>query len=345
VNIIDFNHSHSLQAYWQLAGAAVQAEALTLALELDLFSALEQPLDVPTLAARLQLAPDNTGHWLELLWSMALLQRIDGPHGSRYGLSEISRRYWLPGPNGCVDAWHFRVKALRQSGASLRQRVVGEPAMAPAKPAGSGQDWAAAAASHIAQEQRAISVPAVLALLQILPGVQRAERVLDLGGGPGLVAQALVRQYPGLHATVFDWPPTAAVAGQLAADAGLQERIAILGGDLSQDTFGEGYDVIWCSSVLHFVPDCLDLLRRVHDALRPGGLFISAHAERSGQPGMNVRVMPYYLSMLMAGRFVPRAGELAGLLVQAGFASVELGGECDFPMAPLTVWLARKGEQ
>ena len=93
------------------------------------------------------------------------------------------------------------------------------------------------------------------------------------------------------------------------------------------------------------MPDCLDLLRRVHDALRPGGLFISAHAERSGQPGMNVRVMPYYLSMLMAGRFVPRAGELAGLLVQAGFASVELGGECDFPMAPLTVWLARKGEQ
>ncbi|EPL15501.1 hypothetical protein CF161_02656, partial [Pseudomonas sp. CF161] len=90
MNIIDFNHSHPLQAYWQLAGAAVQADALTLALELDLFSALEQPLDVPTLAARLQLAPDNTGHWLELLWSMALLQRIDGPHGSRYGLSDTT---------------------------------------------------------------------------------------------------------------------------------------------------------------------------------------------------------------------------------------------------------------
>ena len=59
-----------------------------------------------------------------------------------------------------------------------------------------------------------------------------------------------------------DRRPADNVAGQLAADAGLQERIAILGGDLSQDTFGEGYDVIWCSSVLHFVPDCLDLLRR-----------------------------------------------------------------------------------
>ncbi|WP_342032639.1 methyltransferase [Pseudomonas sp. TH05] len=148
---------------------------------------------------------------------------------------------------------------------------------------------------------------------------------------------------PALHATVFDWPPTAAVARQLVAEAGLQERVTTMGGDLSRDSFGEGYDVIWCSSVVHFVPDCLDLLRRVLGALRPGGLFISAHAERSAQPGMNARVMPYYLPMLMAGRFVPRAGEMAGLLAEAGFASVEHAGECDFPMAPLTVLLARKG--
>ena len=41
---------HALQPYWNLAGAAVGAEALRLALELDLFDNLEASADADTVA-------------------------------------------------------------------------------------------------------------------------------------------------------------------------------------------------------------------------------------------------------------------------------------------------------
>ncbi|GAB7528375.1 class I SAM-dependent methyltransferase [Pseudomonas sp. 3A(2025)] len=334
----DFTHRHPLQGYWQLAGATVQADALSLALELGVFQALREPLATAILAERLVLHPANTGYLLELLWSMGLLQRTGGDEGYRYGLSDLSRQYFLPGPDSCIEAWHYRVKALRQAGAGLRARVLGD-ALPP--PTHEAQAWAAAV-KHIAQEQRAISVPAVLQRLSLIPEVQQARRLLDLGGGPGLVAQALVTHNPHLHATLFDWPVTLEVARELIIEAGLAARIDTLGGDLASDSIGAGYDLIWCSSVLHFVPDPLDVLRRVHAALEPGGLFICAHAERSEHPAVNAGVLTYYLPMLLAGRFVGQSGQLSALLTQAGFTRVEHMGECDFPMAPVTVLLARK---
>ncbi len=77
---------------------------------------------------------------------------------------------------------------------------------------GNAEGWAAAARAQIGQEQRAVSVPAALNLLQQVPEAGAMRRMLDLGGGPGWIALALLRQQPALQASVFDWPE--AVSGR-----------------------------------------------------------------------------------------------------------------------------------
>ena len=97
----------------------------------------------------------------------------------------------------------------------------------------------------------------------------------DIGVGPARHGRGRRPQCPRLfrqqaehadmHGCVFDWPETVAVAAANIAHAQLSHRLEILGGD---------YDLIWCSSVLHFVPDMTAALRKIHAALTPGGVFV-----------------------------------------------------------------------
>lgn len=334
---------HQLQPYWDLAASGIRAEALRLALEAGVFIRLQQPLTGRELAERLGWVRVNTEYLLELLWSMALLQRQRHPHCPefRYCVNALSRRYWCEGEFRCTESWLFRHQALRQTAAGLESHLCSPP---PARtpPLASGQDWARAARRQLAQEQRTVSAPAAITLSSAIPEFATARTLLDLGGGPGLIAIALALHHAQLGITLFEWPETAAVARENIAAAGLQQRIGTRGGDLNQAALGQDYDIIWGSSVLHFATDPLQLLRRVHDALAPGGVFISLHAERSPQAETDARVLPYYLPLLLAGRFVPTAGELEALLHQAGFDTVTQAGHHEFALVPLNVLLARK---
>jgi SAM-dependent methyltransferase len=104
----------------------------------------------------------------------------------------------------------------------------------------------------------------------------RARSLLDLGGGAGSYAFALIRKTPGLHATVFDRPAAVKVALAEAKEAGLEERIGVIGGDLFTHDYGGPYDVIFYSNVIHIYgpKDNLQILKKVKRALRPGGRLI-----------------------------------------------------------------------
>lgn len=339
--------SHALQPLWDLAAAQVQAEALVLALESGALDRLATPQTPAELAQAQGWNEANTSHWLELLWSMGLLRR--GQHEPvSYLLATDALRYLhSASPESCGAAWLFRLRSLRHSATLLRGLVEHGPAgdgsacSAPLA-TGNAEGWAAAARAQIGQEQRAVSVPAALNLLQQVPEAGAARRMLDLGGGPGWIALALLRRQPALQASVFDWPEAVAVAADNARQSRLSDRFTALGGNLATDGIGSGYDLVWCSSVLHFVPDAAAVVAKVFDALAPGGVFVCAHAEVDETPEAALRTLPYYLPMRLLGRSVTRRGELQALLAQAGFERIERIESREFPMAPLAVLIARK---
>lgn len=104
---------------------------------------------------------------------------------------------------------------------------------------------------------------------------RQAARLLDLGGGAGSYSIALARRYPTLQGLIID--QSVAVARRLIRQQGLTNRLRVRKGDLFTLPLATGFDVALLSNVLHDFDekDNVRLLRRVYDALRPGGkLFI-----------------------------------------------------------------------
>ncbi|WP_447577951.1 methyltransferase [Achromobacter kerstersii] len=334
--------SHPMQRYWDLTAAPIQAAALDTALELGLLDRLTEPASAADVAHALALRPAQTAHLLDMLWSLDLLHRIDGDP-VQYLCQPEARKHFCPGqPDYCGDAWRYRRRALthfsEQMGDQLR--ADGPPIEPYVQTNATG--WAQAARVQIAQEQRAIAVAAAGHAMACVPGAAHARRILDLGGGPGLIGISLVQRWPDATGVVFDWPETAAVAQENINAAGLSERMTVIGGDLAADPIGQGYDLIWCSSVLHFLPDAPAALRKMHDALAPGGQLVMVHAEVPADAHAAARVLPYYLPMMLLGRRVTRAGELHQALVDSGFTDVRGFDSDRFPMAPVHVLTASK---
>ena len=343
MNDINLASPHPLQPYWDLTLAAVRADALRIALEWKLFNLLQVPTSALAIARQLQLDPANTGYWLEALWSMELLERDDHqpPH---YRNTAVASDYLrADAADYCGDAWAFRLRGLRHFGSQLGEQVrTGQLSGQAPNLATTIDNWTMAARLQIAQEQRAVTVEVALRLMAQVPEFPAARRMLDLGGGPGLVAIALARDNPMLTGEVFDFAQTVNVAADNIRRAGLEQRLDVRGGDLASDPIGEGYDLIWCSSVLHFVPDMAAALAKIHAALRPGGVLVSAHAEIPADPELARRVMPYYLSMQMLGRQVTHVGGMSEALQQAGFVNIDSYPEVAFAMTPVSVLVARR---
>lgn len=340
---MNFHTAHDLQPFWTLAAAPMQTRALEQALKLGLFERLQPPASAAAVAAQLQLDPTATSVWLDLLWSMELLSRqsaFDAPATPRYAASPLALRHFVAGSaQNCAQAWLYRAQFLERFAGQwetlLRQ---GFDPQGAAAPQGS---WAQAARVQIGQEQRVVTVPAVLRLIDTL-ALPATGRLLDLGGGPGHVGIALAQRLPGWQGVLCDQPETAEVAQENILAAGLAGRLQALGCDLNTDSIGGGYDLIWCSAVLHFMRDPQALVQKACAALNPGGLLLLAHAEQVDDPAVAARVLPFYGTLAVRGNHLPRPGGIARMMAEAGLIDIQSLGRVDFPMAPVWVHVGRR---
>ncbi|WP_288392424.1 class I SAM-dependent methyltransferase [uncultured Herbaspirillum sp.] len=332
--------AHPLQSCWDLALSSVKAQALETAIRTGLLAVMETPSSAEALAARLALHPASAQQLLDLLWSMGVVVRTDdAPNGDMptYMLAPGLTSFLLrDGEHYYADALVHRLQSLRQQLPSLTEWLkLGAAAAAPPD----GAAWAEAAQGKLAQEQVAVTVDVALACVKRLSGLAEQGRFLDLGGGPGKVGLALARHLPSWHGVTFDLPAATAVARHNVEQAGLADRLRCRGGDLLRDDIGTGYDLIWCSSVLHFVPELDTAVDRIRDALAPGGHFLSVHAELPADRDGLGAVLPYYLPLIMRGHQVWKRGTLARVVRERGLEvldDVVLQG-CPLTPAPLVI--------
>ncbi|MGI8626079.1 MAG: methyltransferase [Geodermatophilaceae bacterium] len=164
------------------------------------------------------------------------------------------------------------------------------------------------------------------ALAVALDGTAGAGRVLDVGGGSGIYACALLDRMPDMRAAVFECPPVDQAARQLLADRGYADRVDVIAGDMFTDPLPEGYDLHLFSHVLHDwgQEHVRHLIASSFAALPPGGWLVDHDAHIDGRKTGPRSVAEYSVLLMHStpGKCWSVA-ELGDMLQEAGFSVVD----------------------
>lgn len=238
------------------------AAVLDAAAETGVLSALAEAATTPeVLAAELELLPRPLGFLLEALRFMGIV--VDAPGGA-FELADEFRAALHPGPDSAVHGLRaFNRLAPAWAGLASKLRT------------GAPREDGAGVTETLQCGMAARGRDAALATARAAPP-PRTGRLVDLGGGMGALTRAYLEAWPDLTATLVDRPKILGLAGQYLGEHGLSARVELLDADFTQSDFGSGYVLALLSNVLHLYDEstCRRLLRRVHEALAPGGRCI-----------------------------------------------------------------------
>ena len=151
-------------------------------------------------------------------------------------------------------------------------------------------------------------------------------RLLDVAGGSGIYACAMVARHPALTATVLEKPPVDRVARQVIEQRGFAGRVSVVGGDMMNADWPAGFDAHLISNVLHDWDEPLveQLLVKSYRALAPGGQLIIHDAHLNEEKSGPLPVAKYSALLMHSTQGKCYSlGELRRYLTAAGFDQMQ----------------------
>ncbi len=303
--------------------AGRRSAALAVAVRTGLFETVEElgEASVADVRARHGWKERPTRSLLIALSAAGLLTRTR----DRFALTESARAYALRGRPGSLAALidleiehfltpHHLLTALESDDAS----VYGGDDPWESHEADPAQARAFTEAMHAVSGRPAAGFAARARLAE-------GARLLDVGGGSGALSIALAAARSDVRCTVFDLAVVCGVADEKIREAGLEDRVTTLAGDMFAPRWPTGHDAVLLSQILHdwSFDTGRELLRRAFDALTPGGSVLIHEKlvdDERDAPLANALV---HLDMLVWTKGQQyRFGELRDLLVQVGFDDV-----------------------
>ena len=247
--------------------------ALNAALELGLFWLLaDEPMDTTGIAQALEIPTNRCQYWLQLLSSTGLIER--GSEG--YVPSATARTAILDAYS--QETWAFlageardRFPAVQDLALHIRdaRSVWAIQGLTP-------PDYFARIsqsperARNFTRMLYEIHLPLAEQVAKVLD-MSGVDRLMDLGGGSGVVSLALLRRYPHLAAVVVDIPNVCAAGREIAAENSMEDRITYLTADYVRDELPSGFGlVLVCDSG----PYDKALFLKIRGALNPGGRLV-----------------------------------------------------------------------
>ena len=228
-----------LASIWQ------KSKVLFTAIELNVFFYLSDFISSETLASRLNLSPRHIDRLLKALASMGLLEK----KGNLFKNSVLAEKFLNPESEGYLKNlrhgahvyhyWNFLPLVVKK----------GVPAVdLPEVP--KVDNWVEdfISAMDFYSEEKS---PYLSGLLKLKEG----EKFLDLGGGSGALAVEVAKRFPRASVYVFDLPNVIELAKRFVSEKGDFDNIFFLTGDYLKDDFGDKYNAVFLSNILHMHGD------------------------------------------------------------------------------------------
>ena len=317
--------SPSPERFFQALNAYQTTAALKTALELDLFTAIQEGARTPAdLAARIHSDARRVRILCDYLTVEGLLDKHDGqyalPDDVAAFLVRTSPAYLGSTVQFLLCDDHLR--AFANLTTILRHGVPAEgegDSVAPDNPL-----WVDFARSMAPM----MRMPADGIAQYLVAGKPQPWKVLDIAAGHGLFGVAVARHNPQAKIVAVDWPNVLKVAQENAQQAGVAERYSTLPGSAFQVDFGAGYDVVLLTNFLHHFDHktVVDLLKKVHAAMKPGGRVVTLEfvpEEDRVTPPMAAKFAIIMLANTAAGDAYTYS-QYQKMFQEAGFASSEL---------------------
>ncbi len=152
---------------------------------------------------------------------------------------------------------------------------------------------------------------------------QPAGRFLDLGSGPGTYSAAVLRKDKKAQATLLDRSSALKVARELHGTSSFWSRMELKPGDLFNTPFGDAYDTVFYSNILHIYnpEENKQLFLKMKNALIKGGRLVLVdffHTRDATQP-YEAALFGVTMLLFTATGKTYSYDETEKLLSQAGF--------------------------
>jgi ubiquinone/menaquinone biosynthesis C-methylase UbiE len=325
--------SQILHGYWAL-------QVLRTGVELDVFGQLAAaPADVATVAAAVKADRRAVEMLLDALTGVGLLLKT----GDKYSLTEDARVYLVPSSELFMGRYIKQNDEIDAMWRSLGETVKsGKPAREVNQDAKAQEFFPAlteaifplnfATAQRVSQELKIAQLPA-------------GAKVLDVAAGAATWSIPMALDNQQVHVDVLDFPAILEVTKKFAQKYGVGERFGYISGNWRNVPWQRDiYEVVVLGHILHSEGKELgkQLLRRVFEAMKPGGTLVIAefiaNNERSGPPF----AMLFGVNMLMHTTIgcVFTESELATMVAEAGFEKARRMPLEGMPESPILI--ARK---
>jgi len=284
------------------------ARVLQVANKLDIFTALaDEEMALEELCVKCQTKPEMTEKLLIACTAMGLLEK----RNERYANSELSKTYLVRGR----ELYQGDMIAHSSSVCNFWNSLEDEIRLATV-PKDKQQDEY----RNFIMGMHNIAVAGRAEVFVENIDLSGRKKLLDIGGGPGTYSIAACKRYPQLKAVVFDLPEAISIANEIIAKEQMQDKVSTQEGSWEIDSFGEGYDVVLLSNVLHGPSSKAEVkLKKAYDSMLAGGLLavqdFLLNDEKTGP------LIPALFN-IMVGSY--SRCELLGLIKEAGFVGAEV---------------------
>ena len=298
----------------------IASATLSTALELGLFWRLaKKPSGAEGISKEYNIPFKRCRSWLELLTGLGLLER----QGESYVPSSTAQnaiiKVYSP------EVWAFLAQDARErylAGNNLTEHISHRESVWEVQ----GQEPPNYVTEMVENPERARSFTQMLyevhgplaeKLAQTL-NIEGVRRLMDLGGGSGVISLALLRHHPDLTAVVVDIANVCHAGREIAAETPMARRITYHPADFLQDSLPTGFDIILECDVGIYTEE---LFRKLHASLNRGGhLVIVDWLIQPDRQQSFWRLSNAFISSLGTSEFTNQTSEeVQKLLAQVGF--------------------------